>query len=424
MTSASSGTVLDGFMISKGLADGASTAQRSGAAIYATNSAPILRNLIVTLNTGELTGAAIYLGGTNANSASIIDCEIADNDGGTAVYATIPLTMLDCDLADNPNGALELSGPSIHSIVGCLFTGNDSTNGGGVARVNMTSANAYTLFDNCVMRNNEGARAGAIWYVGRGDHEIRNSRILGNNCPSPAISGGGILNNLEEVVDSLLIENSLISGNTCAGEGGGIEIETPGTTSIINATITGNSIAAPYGAGIDINIGTLTLNNTITWGNFGTGAVRQSISVSAPITVTVTAYRSLIQYFGIVSTPFPGTGTSGQDPLFVDADGPDNNFGTSDDNVRLMPGSPAIDAGSNLVVGPFIGADIYSSPRFADDTGTPDGGVPDGVNPIVDIGAAEFQSTTPNDCLADTNGDGILSPADFSAWIANYNNGC
>ena len=25
------------------------------------------------------------------------------------------------------------------------------------------------------------------------------------------------------------------------------------------------------------------------------------------------------------------------------------------------------------------------------------------------------------DCIADTNGDGVLSPADFSAWVAAFN---
>ena len=27
----------------------------------------------------------------------------------------------------------------------------------------------------------------------------------------------------------------------------------------------------------------------------------------------------------------------------------------------------------------------------------------------------------PEPCLADTNGDGMLSPADFSAWVAAFN---
>lgn len=30
----------------------------------------------------------------------------------------------------------------------------------------------------------------------------------------------------------------------------------------------------------------------------------------------------------------------------------------------------------------------------------------------------------PTPCLADTNGDNALSPANFSAWILNFNAGC
>ncbi|MFI4894161.1 MAG: GC-type dockerin domain-anchored protein, partial [Phycisphaerales bacterium JB058] len=37
-----------------------------------------------------------------------------------------------------------------------------------------------------------------------------------------------------------------------------------------------------------------------------------------------------------------------------------------------------------------------------------------------DIGAVKFQSTS---CFADTNYDGFLTPADFSAWVAAYNQG-
>ncbi len=34
-----------------------------------------------------------------------------------------------------------------------------------------------------------------------------------------------------------------------------------------------------------------------------------------------------------------------------------------------------------------------------------------------------FQAGEPNLCLADVNGDGMLSPTDFSAWIGAYNSG-
>ena len=60
-------------------------------------------------------------------------------------------------------------------------------------------------------------------------------------------------------------------------------------------------------------------------------------------------------------------------------------------------------------------------------------GAPTGVNNSEDnarcidntrTSVAKFRDSLTSSCIADTNGDGILSPADFSAWVANYNAGC
>src|SRR5690606_9586649 len=37
------------------------------------------------------------------------------------------------------------------------------------------------------------------------------------------------------------------------------------------------------------------------------------------------------------------------------------------------------------------------------------------------LGAPTIGATVGSPCVADTNGDGILSPADFSAWVAAFN---
>ena len=39
-----------------------------------------------------------------------------------------------------------------------------------------------------------------------------------------------------------------------------------------------------------------------------------------------------------VESSFPGTGNIDTDPMFIDADGPDDVPGTDDDNVRLAEG--------------------------------------------------------------------------------------
>ena len=175
---------------------------------------------------------------------------------------------------------------------------------------------------------------------------------------------------------------------------------------------------------MNVEGGATDLWNTIIYNNTsGAGSSDERVSVFSPFgTSTVNADRCLIQYLGMATFPqISSTNSSSADPMLVDADGADNTFGTADDNVRLQPGSPAIDAGNNLYVGPFVFADAYGQARFRDDTGTPNTGINGGLPSIVDIGAAEFQGTTPVECVADTNGDGILSPADFNGWIIAFN---
>jgi len=61
-----------------------------------------------------------------------------------------------------------------------------------------------------------------------------------------------------------------------------------------------------------------------------------------------------------------GGGNIDADPLFVDADGPDNIVGTADDNLRLGFGFPAIDTGTNTGC---PATDLDGLPRPADGDG-------------------------------------------------------
>ncbi|MCA9272498.1 MAG: right-handed parallel beta-helix repeat-containing protein [Phycisphaerales bacterium] len=107
------------------------------------------------------------------------------------------------------------------------------------------------------------------------------------------------------------------------------------------------------------------------------------------------------------------------DPGFVSPGGIDGDSATWKDNdYRPRPGSVLIDNGSSL--GSIIGRelDLAGMSRIVDDTGIPNGGF--GIHRTIDLGAYEFQGTT---CSPDINNDGRVSPADFSAWVAAFNNG-
>jgi hypothetical protein len=68
-----------------------------------------------------------------------------------------------------------------------------------------------------------------------------------------------------------------------------------------------------------------------------------------------------------------GTPVSSSDPLFIDADGTDNIYGTEDDDLRLQASSPAINQGS-ASVSDYPSTDINGFSR----------------NGAPDIGAYEF----------------------------------
>ena len=112
---------------------------------------------------------------------------------------------------------------------------------------------------------------------------------------------------------------------------------------------------------------------------------------------------------------FGGAGNIDADPQFIDADGPDNQLGTADDNLRLAPGSPCIDAADNSrYPGPDHDAD--GNPRFVDDPDTVDTGR--GTPPIIDMGGYEFQLTPAClDLTIENLLDGFLGGIDIDAEV-------
>ncbi len=116
-----------------------------------------------------------------------------------------------------------------------------------------------------------------------------------------------------------------------------------GSPTVTNCTFSGNS-ANDDGGGMYNYRSSSTVINCILWGNVPDEIYERS---SSGATVT----------YSDVQGGWPGEGNISVDPLFVDADGPDGIAGTMDDDLRLLPESPCIDAGNNYAV-PADSADL------------------------------------------------------------------
>ncbi|MDP2895883.1 MAG: right-handed parallel beta-helix repeat-containing protein [bacterium] len=195
----------------------------------------------------------------------------------------------------------------------------------GIIRNNVLSGNvagfgAGLLRCDGTIRNNTISRNSARDYGGglcECNGTIQNNTISGNSADCGGASSrcnGTILNNV-------------ICGNSARSRGGGLYLS---DATIRNNTIYGNSAVNSAG-GLDYCHG--TIENCIIWGNTGFGQLSDS---SVPSYSCIQAWRG------------GGEGNIAEDPRFVDADGPDDDPGTfEDNNYRLSPDSPCIDAGNN-----------------------------------------------------------------------------
>lgn len=146
-----------------------------------------------------------------------------------------------------------------------------------------------------------------------------------------------------------------------------------------------------------------TLTNCILWADTG------SQIFSSEASLATVGYCN-------VQGGYSGTGNINADPLFVDADGPDDTVGTADDNLRLSAGSPCIDAADNTAVPSGVTTDLDGKPRFVDDLCTTDTG--NGTPPIVDMGAYEF-------LRSDIDSNGSVDMVDFSRFALYWKeSGC
>jgi predicted outer membrane repeat protein len=351
---------------------------RGGGIACRAKASPAIRNCAFIGNTaqageGKLTG--IGGGIQSSNSTPVISgCRFEENraiggklascgSGGGLHIAAGRVTVLDCAFIGNEvvgrharitgmGGAILVTSFGSHTITRCTFTGNQAS-GGSISFTGMggglqVSGSAITTVTGCTFSNNRAA-GGATGISGVGGAIV---------CSEPK--------------SKLTLINCVVAGNTATGNGGGLwngGVSGGTSPSIVNCTFSENH-ADGAGGGIYSAAGPTQpcspkLANCIVWGN----SPDQIADVSGAV--------STVSYSN-VQGGWPGRGNLDVDPLFVDPL-------TAD--LRLMAGSPCIDAGDNRAMTAVT--DLDDRPRFVDDADTPDTGA--GEPPIVDLGAYEYQ---------------------------------
>jgi fibronectin-binding autotransporter adhesin len=256
-------------------------------------------------------------------------------------------------------------------------------NAGGIGNSGTLTVTAVVLTQNAA-----SVDGGAI--VNVGTLTLRDSTLSGNNAGN---GGGGM-----DGTGATTIERSTLSGNSAGGGGGGGAIRNSGPLTVTNSTIADNT--SPYSGGIQVQ-GTLTVTNSTiasNTGGSGAGGINNPFALNPSLTNTIVAGNT----GGDLVGPFVGTdnliddaatgtgfsdGTSGNiigHPAGLAA-GLANNGGPTQ-TIALLPGSRAIDAGTNAAITnpPFAG------PPFTDQRGS---GFPRIVGGTVDIGAFESPGT-------------------------------
>lgn len=332
----------------------------------------------LTLSQSTITGNSTGSRATNG---------LSTYGGGIAVEIGASLTLTGSIVSDNSSDGG--GGGGIASIGGTLSISDSTISGNSGSGVQSDDGGSLTITDSTISGN-----AGDGLFTGNGTASIFDSTIsdstISDNTGTGIANGGGIFNGSALSITNCTITgntNNAIPGNIGSGEGGGIysmggtaEEGPIGSLTVTNTTISDNS--ASSGGGIYVEDGDATFFNTIVADNMASDGLTPDISGTLdPV--------SSFNLIGPGGSSDSGGLLNGNDGNIVLAPGASAGLGTLGGNggptqtIALLPGSPAINAGSPNLVPAAIATDQRGS------------GYARVVDGLLDIGAYQIQPGVP-----------------------------
>jgi predicted outer membrane repeat protein len=349
-------------------------------------------NTFLTIQQGESSASSI-------EGFTIRNGETQSFGGGIRV-SSADTNVRDCifmGCVASHGGGLDMSN-SHGEVSGCVFVGNSATTVGG----GMSCGGGAARVHDCLFQCNT-APTGGGFYLSNGypfAKVVSRCRFFGNH----ATTSGGAIAIADDLPHNPIVprfDHCLIADNSAPT---GAAVRCTGTTSaFLDSTLVDNSASSTSAIYCQANAD-LTLRNTIVWHNTSPDGRTATIANSnGKLTV---GYCDFDGGQGAVFVT-PGAnlvwqaGNIAANPRFADADGPDNDPSTWQDNdYHLSSASPCIDAGDNTAVpSDFFDVDLDGDvleptpldldggPRFLDVATVPNTG--NGTAPIVDIGTYE-----------------------------------
>ncbi|MBN1786765.1 MAG: hypothetical protein JW806_00035 [Sedimentisphaerales bacterium] len=207
------------------------------------------------------------------------------------------------------NSYTVVKGHNMVLLDGCVITGGDGGNGGGID----VSGTNITI-SNCTIINNRGPYGGGV-YSYRGSPTLKNCLLIGNQAkPNSIGSGGGIY---------------CASDNTCYPV-------------LTNCTFVDNSANNTGGGICSFSTCQMTVTDCILWNNSDSGGTDESGQIYATnLTLNYSCIQGLTGALG-------GVGNIGDDPLF--ASGPFGDYYLSQIVSGQSSNSPCVDTGSQAAI--------------------------------------------------------------------------